>query len=128
MADANVSGGGIVLSRLSKSYGEVRAVRSVDLMIAPGETVALLGPNGAGKTTTIDMVLGLTRPDSGRIGLFGLPPAEAVAAGIVGGMLQTGSLPAYLSVRELITVVASLYPRPLQVDEALQTAGIAGLA
>jgi len=128
MADANVSGGGIVLSRLSKSYGEVRAVRSVDLMIAPGETVALLGPNGAGKTTTIDMVLGLTRPDSGRIDLFGLPPAEAVAAGIVGGMLQTGSLPAYLSVRELITVVASLYPRPLPVDEALQTAGIAGLA
>ncbi len=128
MADANVSGGGIVLSRLSKSYGEVRAVRSVDLMIAAGETVALLGPNGAGKTTTIDMVLGLTRPDSGRIDLFGMPPAEAVAAGIVGGMLQTGSLPAYLSVRELITVIASLYPRPLQVDEALQTAGIAELA
>jgi ABC-2 type transport system ATP-binding protein len=128
MADANVSGGGIVLSRLSKSYGEVRAVRSVDLMIAPGETVALLGPNGAGKSTTIDMVLGLTRPDSGRIDLFGMPPAEAVAAGIVGGMLQTGSLPAYLRVRELITVVASLYPRPLQVDEALQAAGIAELA
>jgi ABC-2 type transport system ATP-binding protein len=42
----------------------VHAVRSVDLVIAPGETVAILGPNGAGKTTTIEMVLGLTR--SGR--------------------------------------------------------------
>jgi ABC-2 type transport system ATP-binding protein len=40
--------GGIVLSRLTKSYDEVHAVRSVDLTIAPGETVALLGPNGAG--------------------------------------------------------------------------------
>ncbi len=54
--------GGIVLSQLSKSYGAVRAVRSLDLVIAPGETVALLGPNGVGKTTTIDMMLGLTRP------------------------------------------------------------------
>jgi ABC-2 type transport system ATP-binding protein len=64
----------------------------VDLAIAPGETVALLGPNGAGKTTTIDMVLGLTRPDSGSVSLFGMSPAQAVAAGVVGGMLQTGSL------------------------------------
>ena len=63
-----------MLSRLSKSYGQVHAVRSVDLTIAPGETVALLGPNGAGKTTTIDMVLGLTRPDSGRVSLFGMSP------------------------------------------------------
>ncbi len=68
----------------------VRAVRDVSLSIAPGETVALLGPNGAGKSTTIEMVLGLTRPDSGSVSLFGLPPAQAIAAGAVGGMLQTG--------------------------------------
>ena len=80
MTEISASGGGIVLSQLSKSYGSVRAVRSIDLMIAPGETVALLGPNGAGKTTTIDMVLGLTRPDSGTISLFGMSPAQAVAA------------------------------------------------
>ena len=77
MATANASGKGIVLSRLSKSYGRVRAVRSVDLEIAAGETVALLGPNGAGKTTTIDMVLGLSRPDSGSISLFGMSPPAA---------------------------------------------------
>ena len=56
---------GIVLSKLTKSYGAVRAVRGIDLEIAAGETVALLGPNGAGKTTTIDMMLGLARPDVG---------------------------------------------------------------
>jgi ABC-2 type transport system ATP-binding protein len=83
-------GPGVSLSRLSKSYGRVRAVQSVDLESAPGETVALLGPNGAGKSTTIDLVLGLTRPDSGRVTVFGRPPSEAVAAGLVGGMLQGG--------------------------------------
>jgi ABC-2 type transport system ATP-binding protein len=129
MADDYVPGsGGIVLSRLSKSYGDVRAVRGIDLVIAPGETVALLGPNGAGKSTTIDMVLGLTRPDSGSISLFGMPPAEAVAAGVVGGMLQTGSLIPHLSVRELVTMVASLYPRALDVDEVLELTGTAGFA
>ena len=128
MTSATASQGGIVLSRLSKSYGKVRAVRSVDLMIAPGETVALLGPNGAGKTTTIDMVLGLTRPDSGSVSLFGMSPAQAVAAGVVGGMLQTGSLIEQLSVRELVTMVASLYPHPLGVAEVLQLTGAAEFA
>jgi ABC-2 type transport system ATP-binding protein len=128
MTSTSASHGGIVLSRLSKSYGAVRAVRSIDLMIAPGETVALLGPNGAGKTTTIDMVLGLTRPDSGSVTLFGMSPAQAVAAGVVGGMLQTGSLIEQLSVRELVTMVASLYPHPLGVDEVLQLTGAAGFA
>jgi ABC-2 type transport system ATP-binding protein len=129
MATGNASGKGIVLSRLSKSYGQVRAVRSVDLAIAAGETVALLGPNGAGKTTTIDMVLGLSRPDSGSISLFGMSPPVAVAAGVIGGMLQTGSLIEYLSVRELLTMVAaSLYPRPLEVDRVLRLTGASEFA
>ena len=123
MATDNGSGSGIVLSRLCKSYGQVRAVRSLDLVIAPGETVALLGPNGAGKTTTIDMVLGLTRPDSGSVSLFGMSPAAAVAAGAIGGMLQTGSLIEYLSVRELVTMIASVYPRPLEVERVLRLTG-----
>jgi ABC-2 type transport system ATP-binding protein len=117
-----------VLSHLSKSYGNVHAVRSIDLMVAPGETVALLGPNGAGKSTTIDMVLGLTQPDSGSVSLFGMSPTEAVAAGVVGGMLQTGSLVQFLRVRELITMVASLYPNPLPVDEVLELTGAAAFA
>jgi ABC-2 type transport system ATP-binding protein len=128
MATTNASGAGIVLSRLSKSYGNVHAVRSVDLAIAPGETVAILGPNGAGKTTTIEMVLGLTRPDSGTVTLFGKSPAQAVAAGAVGGMLQTGALVDYLSVRELVTMVASVYPRPLPVERAMRLAGVTEFA
>jgi ABC-2 type transport system ATP-binding protein len=128
MAAVSASGGGVVLSGLSKSYGAVRAVRSANLLIAPGETVALLGPNGAGKTTTIDMMLGLTRPDAGSVRVFGMPPAQAITAGMVGGMLQTGSLLPYLRVRELVAMVASLYPRPLPVGEVLELAGICELA
>ena len=115
--------GGITLSRLSKSYGSVHAVRSLDLAIAAGETVALLGPNGAGKTTTIDMILGLTRPDRGAISVFGVPPARAVQAGWVGGMLQTGSPLDHLRVRELIALTASYYPSPLGVDDVLRLTG-----
>ena len=57
-----------------------------------------------------------------------MSPSEAAAAGVVGGMLQTGSLVDYLSVRELVTMVASLYPRPLAVDEALALSGCAAFA
>jgi ABC-2 type transport system ATP-binding protein len=115
--------GGIVLSRLSKSYGDLHAVRSVDLTIAPGETVALLGPNGAGKTTTIDMMLGLTRPDQGSISIFGESPAAAVRSGWVGGMLQTGSPLEYLKVREVVALTGSYYPNPLPSEEVLRLTG-----
>jgi len=117
------AGFGVVLSGLAKSYGPVHAVRSVDLQIAPGETVALLGPNGAGKTTTIDMMLGLTRPDEGTVSIFGAPPAAAVRDGYVGAMLQTGSPLDHLRVREQVALMASYYPHPLPVDDVLQITG-----
>jgi ABC-2 type transport system ATP-binding protein len=103
-------------------------VRGVDIEIEIGETVALLGPNGAGKSTTIDMMLGLLAPDDGEVSLFGRPPADAVAAGAVGAMLQTGSLIRDLSVRELVTMMASLYPKPLGVEQVLELTGASEFA
>jgi ABC-2 type transport system ATP-binding protein len=123
---------GVELSGLTKSFkspqGPVHAVRGIDLTIAVGETVALLGPNGAGKSTTIDMVLGLLKPDAGTIELFGRSPADAIAAGAVGGMLQVGGVISDLSVRELLAMVASLYPNPLGVDEVIELCRISDLA
>lgn len=113
----------VELSGLTKSYGRVLAVGGLDLSIAPGETVAVLGPNGAGKSTTIDMLLGLTRPDSGNVSVFGVPPSQAVRSGRMGGMLQTGLLPDLLRVGEFVTLVASYYPHPLPVDDVLRLTG-----
>jgi ABC-2 type transport system ATP-binding protein len=123
---------GITLAGLTKSFrspqGPVHAVRGIDISIAPGETVALLGPNGAGKSTTIDMLLGLLAPDAGTIGVFGMTPSTAISAGAVGAMLQVGGVAAYLSVRELIEMTASLYPKPLDVDEVIALTKIGDIA
>jgi ABC-2 type transport system ATP-binding protein len=123
---------GIRLDGLVKTFrtpnGPVEAVRGVDIAIAPGETVALLGPNGAGKSTTIDMLLGLAEPDAGTVTLFGGAPGEAIAAGRVGAMLQTGALLRDLTVRELIAMMAALYPSPLPVDEVLSLTGVEDIA
>lgn len=123
----------IELQGLVKTYrggprGPVHAVRGIDVSIPRGETVALLGPNGAGKSTTIDMMLGLTRPDSGGVSVFGRPPRDAVDAGMVGAMLQTGELIRDLSVRELIELVASLYPHAMAADDVLDLAGLTAVA
>jgi ABC-2 type transport system ATP-binding protein len=118
---------GIVASELRKSFGDVHAVDGIDFSIQPGETVALLGPNGAGKSTTIDMMLGLQRPDGGTVTVFDKTPPEAVDAGIVGAMLQSGSLIRDLTVRELVSMVASLYPKPMQFDDALELAGLTSI-
>ena len=123
---------GIDIQGLKKTYrgagGPVPAVTGIDVTIAPGENVALLGPNGAGKSTTIDMLLGLTEPDGGTVSVFGRTPREAVDAGLVGGMLQTGALIRDLTLRELIVVMASLYPDPLDVDDVIALTGLTAAA
>jgi ABC-2 type transport system ATP-binding protein len=122
----------IQLSGLVKSFPgshePIKAVRGIDVSIAAGETVALLGPNGAGKSTTIDMILGLLDPDAGTVSVFGRSPSEAVAQGAVGAMLQTGALIRDLSVGELVAMMASLYPAPLDVGEVLELTGASEFA
>jgi len=71
----------LVVEGLRKRYGEREVVAGVSFALAPGECYGLLGPNGAGKTTTLRLILGLTRPEAGRIELTGLPvPEQARAA------------------------------------------------
>jgi ABC-2 type transport system ATP-binding protein len=118
----------VTLAGLHKSYGDIHAVDGVDLAIAPGEVVALLGPNGAGKSTTVDMLLGLTEPDRGDISVFGQTPREAVVAGTIGAMLQSGSLLDDATVAETVGLVAALHRKPLTVAEALARVDITDLA
>ena len=104
------------------------AVDDVDLTVAPGEIVAFLGPNGAGKTTTVDMLLGLTQPDAGTIEVYGTSPAEAVRAGRVSAVMQTGGLLNDFTVAETVQAIAALHGRPDRVDVVLERTGLTGLA
>jgi ABC-2 type transport system ATP-binding protein len=109
---------------LTKSFGSVRAVDGISLDVQPGEIVAFLGPNGAGKTTTIDMFLGLTKPDSGSVSIFGRSPRNAIAHGLVSAVMQTGGLLQDVTVRETVQLTATLFSDPRPVDEVLARAGI----
>src|SRR5215469_12857302 len=90
-------------------HPDIKALDHVTFDIQPGETVALLGPNGAGKSTAIDTMLGLRTPTSGEVRILGGSAAAAVAAGQIGGMLQTGGLPEGARVSELIGLFRQLY-------------------
>ncbi|OXR47303.1 Daunorubicin/doxorubicin resistance ATP-binding protein DrrA [Nocardia cerradoensis] len=122
----------IELRGLTKTFrssgGPVRAVDGLDLTVTAGEVVAFLGPNGAGKSTSIDMMLGLLRPDAGTARILGGTPAEAVAAGRVSAVLQSGGLLPDLTVGETVRVVASLHRNPRPAREVLVRAGIDGIA
>ncbi|MGN6754039.1 MAG: ABC transporter ATP-binding protein [Intrasporangium sp.] len=106
----------------------VRAVDGIDLSVQPGEIVAFLGPNGAGKTTTLDVVLGLTEPTSGTARVFGCAPRDAIRAGRVSAVLQTGGLLRDLTVRETVRMIASTYAAHTPVDEVIDRAGLASLS
>ncbi|OAR24662.1 sulfate ABC transporter ATP-binding protein [Streptomyces sp. ERV7] len=118
----------VSFERVSKSYGDVRAVADLSLELHPGETVALLGPNGAGKSSTLDLLLGLRKADAGAVRLFGTTPEQAIKDGRVGAMLQSGGLMEEVKVRELVKLACDLHPRPHPVEEVLDRAGIAQIA
>jgi ABC-2 type transport system ATP-binding protein len=106
----------------------VRALDGVCFDIHRGETVALLGPNGAGKSTAIDTMLGLRTQSSGEVRVLGGTPAAAVAAGKIGGMLQTSGLPDGAKVGELVALFRQLYGGARSQPELLALAGLTDLA
>jgi branched-chain amino acid transport system ATP-binding protein len=95
---------------LTRRFGGVAAVRSLDLTVDEGEFVSLIGPNGAGKTTTFNMVSGLDRPDEGEIFFEGRPiqrlPPEAIAALGIARTFQHGRVFANLSVEDNVLIGA----------------------
>lgn len=111
-------------------YGTRIALENLELRVSRGETVALLGPNGAGKSTTISLLLGLLRPQTGRVDVLGTSPRRALADGRVGAMLQTGlgsGLPPGVRVGETLRLVRRLYREPAPFDLTVERAGVASL-
>ena len=106
-----------------KTYGSTKAVRGLSLRVPSQSVYGFLGPNGAGKSTTIRMVLGLQRPDRGKITLFGRPLASerVVLLRRIGSLVESPSLYQHLTGRENIEVHRRLLNLPKRViDEALE--------
>ena len=116
------------LEGVSKSYGNVRALHSIDFQVRAGEIVALLGPNGAGKTTAVKLLLGLMPPDSGKVRVFGADPTNPENRTRTGAMLQVGRVPETLRVREHIDLFSSYYETPMQATDVLAAAGLEKLS
>jgi ABC-2 type transport system ATP-binding protein len=99
------------LEAVSKSFGTTRAVDGISLKLRKGEILGLLGPNGSGKSTTMKLILGVIKPDSGTIRVFGKDVVrEAVETKqLVGYVSETAQLYEFLSGVEYLDFVADMY-------------------
>lgn len=102
------------------------AVDDVSFTVLPGKVFGLVGPNGAGKTTTLECLLGLRRPDHGRVRVLGLDPATRgeELRQRVGAQLQSAQLPPRLRVDEALWWFPAFYPRTADPEELLDRWGL----
>jgi ABC-2 type transport system ATP-binding protein len=116
----------ISISGLRKSYGEVEAVRGIDLEVRRGEVFAFLGPNGAGKTTTVEVLEGYRKRSGGEVAVLGEDPQRAGREWRerIGIVLQSCRLDPYLTVRESIALYAGYYRAPRPVEETIAHVGL----
>jgi len=117
----------VATDRLTKRYGDRRAVDSVSLTVRRGEVYGFLGPNGAGKTTTLRMLLGLVRPSSGRATVLGSAPGSRTAVAGTGALVEGPGFYPYLSGRDNLRVMARYQGLDdAAVDAALERVDLAG--
>jgi ABC-2 type transport system ATP-binding protein len=120
----------VAVRGLVKSYRRSgRGVSGIDLDVEKGATFALLGPNGAGKTTLVKCLLGLLRPDSGSISIFGQPATDKAARTGVGFAPETPRFPGILSAIEVLRLHGRLIGLPAgdledQIEVRLREAGL----
>ena len=111
---------------LRKSYGDVEAVRGIDLHVDRGEVFALLGPNGAWKTTTVEILEGFRTRSGGDVSVLGFDPAEGALEmkRRIGIVLQSTGIDPFLTVRETVQMYAGYFPEPRPVDEVIDVVGL----
>ncbi|MCP8310630.1 MAG: ABC transporter ATP-binding protein [Candidatus Methylarchaceae archaeon HK01M] len=101
----------LIIDSLSKSFGDIKAVRNLSLDVKKGEVHGLLGPNGSGKSTTMKMILGLIRPDAGSIYVNGLNPEKdpTEVRRIVGYVPESPRLYEFLTGIEYLDFIADIH-------------------
>lgn len=104
---------------LTKDYGTIRAVDSIDFSIPEGICFGLLGPNGAGKTTTIEMMEGILTPTAGQITFRG-KELDTRFRERIGIQFQSTALPEFITVRETLELFSAFYPNPRPMDEVIR--------
>jgi ABC-2 type transport system ATP-binding protein len=111
---------------LSKSYGQVAAVRRATLTVAAGEIFGLVGVNGAGKTTLLECILGLRRPDFGSVEVDGIDALREPAAALkrIGAQLQTMELQDAVTPREALALFAAFYRKPIPPSVLIERFGL----
>ena len=119
----------IEVKGLKKSYGDVHAVRGLDLEIAQGEIFSLLGPNGAGKTTTVEILEGFRTRDAGTVSVLGFDPQtrgheSRLWRDRIGIVLQSSADAGDLTVLETIDHFSGYYSNPRNVDEVIHSVGL----
>ncbi|HYJ20718.1 MAG TPA: ABC transporter ATP-binding protein [Solirubrobacterales bacterium] len=109
------------------TYGDLEAVRGIDLEVDAGEVFAFLGPNGAGKTTTVEILEGYRKRGAGEVRVLGEDPEQAGRRWRerIGIVLQSCRLDPYLTVRESLQLYAGYYADPRPVDEVVELVGLA---
>lgn len=109
---------------LSKRFGQIQAVRGLDLTVHKESIYGILGPNGSGKTTTLGMILGAIHPDGGGFTWFGEPPSH-LARRRIGVLLETPSFYPSLSAVKNLAVVASIKSRGMnRIELVLRQVGL----
>ncbi|HEV2950617.1 MAG TPA: ABC transporter ATP-binding protein [Actinomycetota bacterium] len=116
----------IEIKGLRKSYGDVEAVRGIDLSVDRGEVFALLGPNGAGKTTATEILEGYRPRDGGEVSVLGHDPArgDRELKRRIGIVLQSTGVDPFLTVRETIDQYGAFYTEPRPTEEVIQLVGL----
>jgi Cu-processing system ATP-binding protein len=110
----------IQITGLSKRFGATQVLRTVDLVVRTGRVIAIVGPNGAGKTTLIKSIVGLTRPETGRIILDGVDVVGADEyRARIGYMPQIARFPDNLTGAELIGMLKDLRGGTAELDVEL---------